>query len=92
MPFRSDDGGSTGGLVTARQSPARLVVALSVGAVLAVFLLSGSVPDLFKAGRHVNQGDVIVGGHASSTTAVKVALNFVVPFVVSNLGVLAVRR
>ncbi len=39
----------------------------------------------------VNQGDVIVEGRATSATALKVALNFVVPFVVSNLGVLAGR-
>ncbi|MGB2952216.1 MAG: nitrate/nitrite transporter NrtS [Gaiellaceae bacterium] len=37
----------------------------------------------------INQGDVIARGHATALTAVKVCLNFVVPFVVSNLGVLA---
>jgi hypothetical protein len=37
----------------------------------------------------INQGDVIVRGEATSLTLVKICLNFVVPFVVSNLGVLA---
>ncbi len=37
----------------------------------------------------INQGDVIVRGEARAVTAVKIVLNFCVPFVVSNLGVLA---
>jgi hypothetical protein len=37
----------------------------------------------------INQVDVIVAGDATALTLVKVALNFCVPFVVSNLGVLA---
>jgi hypothetical protein len=37
----------------------------------------------------INQGDVIVHGDATALTGVKVCLNFVVPFIVSNLGVLA---
>jgi hypothetical protein len=40
----------------------------------------------------INEGDVIAEGRASGTTAVKIALNFAVPFVVSNLGVVAGRR
>ena len=35
----------------------------------------------------INQGDVIVHGDTTATV-LKVCLNFVVPFVVSNLGVL----
>ena len=37
----------------------------------------------------INQGDVIIHGNATALTGVKVGLNFVVPFIVSNLGVLA---
>lgn len=37
----------------------------------------------------INQGDVIARGDATGVTAVKMVLNFMVPFVVSNLGVLA---
>lgn len=37
----------------------------------------------------INHGDVIIHGDATALTAVKVCLNFVVPFIVSNLGVLA---
>jgi hypothetical protein len=37
----------------------------------------------------INEGDGLVDGHVSGATGIKMALNFVVPFVVSNLGVLA---
>lgn len=37
----------------------------------------------------INQADVIVGGDATVITWVKTALNYCVPFVVSNLGLLA---
>jgi hypothetical protein len=36
-----------------------------------------------------NQGDVIGGGEAGGATGLKIALNFLIPFVSSNLGVLA---
>lgn len=39
----------------------------------------------------LNHGDVILGGNATGATAVKAALNFLVPFVVSNLGMLSGR-
>lgn len=37
----------------------------------------------------INQLDVILGGHATTATWIKCGLNFVVPFVVSNLGLLS---
>jgi hypothetical protein len=40
----------------------------------------------------INQLDVIVAGDATTVTWLKCALNFVVPFVVSNLGLLSGRR
>lgn len=40
----------------------------------------------------INQADVLVSGAATGRTAVKIALNFVVPFLVSNLGVLTATR
>lgn len=40
----------------------------------------------------INQLDVILSGDATAATFVKCALNFCVPFVVSNLGLLAGRR
>jgi hypothetical protein len=40
----------------------------------------------------VNQLDVILRGDATITTWVKCAMNFVVPFIVSNLGLLSGRR
>jgi hypothetical protein len=40
----------------------------------------------------INQLDVILGGDATTATWIKCGLNFVVPFVVSNLGLLSGRR
>ncbi len=39
----------------------------------------------------INQGAVIVDGHATTATWVRCALNFVVPFLVSNAGLLSGR-
>ena len=39
----------------------------------------------------INQLDVLVSGSAGAFTYVKCALNFVVPFIVSNLGLLSGR-
>ena len=39
----------------------------------------------------INQGDVIVAGDVAAVTWFKCVMNFVVPFVVSNLGLLAGR-
>ena len=40
----------------------------------------------------INQIDVLVKGEATALTGVKIGLNFVVPFIVSNLGVIAATR
>jgi hypothetical protein len=40
----------------------------------------------------INQGSVIAGGHATAATWVRCTLNFVVPFLVSNAGLLKARR
>jgi hypothetical protein len=39
----------------------------------------------------INQLDVIIRGDATATTWLKCAMNFVVPFIVSNLGLLSGR-
>ena len=39
----------------------------------------------------INQSDVLLSGHPGAGTFLKCALNFVVPFVVSNLGLLSGR-
>jgi hypothetical protein len=39
----------------------------------------------------INQLDVIIRGDATWLTGLKIGLNFCVPFIVSNLGVLAAR-
>jgi hypothetical protein len=40
----------------------------------------------------INQGGVITAGHATTATWVRCGLNFVVPFLVSNAGLLSGRR
>ena len=40
----------------------------------------------------INHADVIARGDASSATLAKAALNYLVPFIVSNLGLLAGTR
>ncbi len=40
----------------------------------------------------INQGGVLVDGHARTATWVRCGLNFVVPFLVSNAGLLSGRR
>ena len=40
----------------------------------------------------INQLQVILDGHATAATWVRCAANFVVPFIVSNLGLLSGRR
>ena len=39
----------------------------------------------------INQGSVIASGHATAATWARCALNFVVPFLVSNAGLLSAR-
>ena len=40
----------------------------------------------------INQADVIARGEATSTTVAKAVLNYLVPFIVSNLGLLVGAR
>jgi hypothetical protein len=40
----------------------------------------------------INQGGVITAGHATTATWVRCGLNFVVPFLVSNAGLLSGRQ
>ncbi len=40
----------------------------------------------------INQGSVIAAGHATAVTWVRCILNFIVPFLVSNAGLLSARR
>jgi len=40
----------------------------------------------------INHADVILRGDATTTTLAKAALNYLVPFIVSNLGLLAGAR
>jgi hypothetical protein len=40
----------------------------------------------------INQADVLFNGEATLLTAVKIPLNYLVPFIVSNLGVISATR
>lgn len=40
----------------------------------------------------INQESVIAAGHGTTATWVRCALNFIVPFLVSNAGLLSARR
>jgi hypothetical protein len=40
----------------------------------------------------INQADVIAGGDATTVTWLKAGANYLVPFIVSNLGLLAGKR
>ena len=40
----------------------------------------------------INQGSVITAGHATAATWVRWALDFIVPFLVSNAGLLSARH
>jgi hypothetical protein len=40
----------------------------------------------------INQGSVIAAGHETPATWVRCVLNFIVPFLVSNVGLLSARR
>jgi hypothetical protein len=40
----------------------------------------------------INQGDVLANGDATGVTALKIVMNYIVPFIVSNLGVLSGAR
>ena len=53
---------------------------------LSIALVVGTILTL------INQADVIADGDATAATAIKAGANFVVPFIVSNLGLLAGKR
>ena len=59
------------------RKPANLKRTLTIAAIV------GTVLSL------INEGGVIIHGNVTGATAWKIGLNFVVPFIVSNLGVLA---
>ncbi|HEY7597376.1 MAG TPA: nitrate/nitrite transporter NrtS [Actinophytocola sp.] len=40
----------------------------------------------------VNQADVIIGGHATAGTWVRIAVNYVVPFIVASVAFLSACR
>lgn len=83
MPERGENVGAAGigwrGALAYCARPGHLRRTLTIAIVVGVVLTA------------INQLDVIVRGEATAVTYVKCALNFVVPFVVSNLGLLSGR-
>jgi len=72
--------------VTLRETVAPCLERANLGRTIRIALVVGCVLTV------INQIDVIVRGNATALTGVKVGLNFVVPFIVSNLGVIAATR
>ncbi len=72
---------STPTWTTASEIPRVVLYAPHLRRTLATALIVGTI--LFA----INQLDVVMGGHATMMTWVKVVLTYVVPFVVSNLGI-----
>lgn len=57
--------------------------------------LRASIPIALAVGTvlfAINQLDVVIGGHATAVTWVKSVVTYLVPFIVSNLGILAATR
>jgi hypothetical protein len=58
----------------------------TLGKTIKIALVVGTLLSL------INQGSVILGGHATVVTWVRVGLNYLVPFCVSSLGYLSATR
>jgi hypothetical protein len=83
------------GSPAARSEPLRARIALALEVCLARQTLRRTTRIAVVVGlalTGINEGDSLVHGHVSGATGIKMAFNFVVPFVVSNLGVLAGTR
>jgi hypothetical protein len=79
----------------ARPEPLRARIALAFEVCLARQTLRRTIRIAAVVGlvlTGINEGDSLVHGHVSGAIGIKMALNFVVPFIVSNLGVLAGTR
>ena len=79
----------------ARPEPVRTRIALAIETCCARPMLRHTVRIAAVVGlvlTGINEGDSLVHGNVSAATGIKMALNFLVPFVVSNLGVLAGTR
>jgi hypothetical protein len=88
-----DDGGAGRQRASGKSAVAR--IRRDIEYCLAPVRLRRTVAIAFAVGTILtllNQGDVIVGGFATGATAVKAGLNYLVPFVVSNLGMLSGRE
>jgi hypothetical protein len=79
-------GADRGVLVAVREAYAFCLQRRNVRRTLRIALVVGVVLTL------INQGGVIAAGHATTATWVRCGLNFLVPFLVSNAGLLSGRR
>ena len=81
-----DQAAERGALAITREAFAFCLQRRNLRRTLPIALVVGVVLTL------INQGGVITAGHATSGTWIRCALNFVVPFLVSNAGLLSGRR
>jgi hypothetical protein len=81
-----DQAAECGALGIAREACALCLQRRNLRRTLPIALVVGVVLTL------INQGGVLAAGHATTGTWVRCALNFVVPFLVSNAGLLSGRR
>jgi hypothetical protein len=72
--------------MTAREALGIVFTRAYLGRTLKIALVVGTILTL------VNQLDVIIKGDATTLTWIKAGLNYCVPFIVSNLGLLAGKR
>jgi hypothetical protein len=84
--MRRSRGADRGALAAAREMCTFCLQRRNLRRTVRIALVVGVVLTL------INQGGVITAGHATAATWVRCALNFVVPFLVSNAGLLSGRR
>jgi hypothetical protein len=87
-----DHGGSGAGLATDETLRGLRLVLLVCGAWPNLRRTTGIAIVVGAVLTAINQGDVIAAGDATAVTGVKIALNFVVPFIVSNVGLVTGAR
>lgn len=85
---RAGQGGSRGGATWSRPGQALTLFLRghTVRTAVPVALLVGTVLSA------VNQSDVVLSGHATTGTWIRVTVNFLVPFTVASWGYLSARR
>lgn len=87
-----DDGGSGAGQATGETLRGLRLVVVVCGSWPNLRRTTGIAIVVGAVLTAINQADVIAAGDATAVTSVKIVLNFVVPFIVSNVGLVAGAR